>query len=135
MKSIKQAETYDGFGYELPVDMGGIPYGEFVQKLAKDMENPTLDLLHAAVGVSGEAGELLDAVKKHWVYGKPLDVNNVVEELGDLMFYMQMVMMMIGKNQMEVIEHNIQKLYKRYASRIYSDAQAIARADKTKGEI
>lgn len=37
-----------------------------------------------ATGVSGEAGELLDAVKKSVVYKKPLDRENVVEELGDL---------------------------------------------------
>ena len=41
------------------------------------------------VGVSGEAGELLDAVKKAVIYRKPLDLENVIEELGDLEFYME----------------------------------------------
>lgn len=41
------------------------------------------DMLHMAVGVSGEAGELLDAVKKATIYKKPIDRENVIEELGE----------------------------------------------------
>ena len=44
-------------------------------------------LMHCAVGIAGEAGELLDCVKKHWKYGKDFDRNNAVEECGDLLFY------------------------------------------------
>jgi len=47
----------------------------------------TGSLLHGAIGISGEAGELLDAVKKHVFYGKPLDVNNVKEEISDVLWY------------------------------------------------
>jgi hypothetical protein len=36
-------------------------------------------MLHCVVGISGEAGELLDAVKKTWVYGKALDHDNLIE--------------------------------------------------------
>ncbi len=43
--------------------------------------------LHAAVGVSGEAGELLDAIKKTWIYEEPLDLENIIEECGDSLFY------------------------------------------------
>lgn len=43
--------------------------------------------LHMSIGVAGELGELLDAVKKHVIYEKPLDVVNVVEELGDVWWY------------------------------------------------
>ena len=43
--------------------------------------------LHMAIGVSGEAGELLDTIKKFAIYQKPLDFTNLVEELGDIEFY------------------------------------------------
>ncbi len=87
------------------------------------------DLLHGAVGVSGEAGELLDAVKKHVVYNKGLDRENIVEELGDMEFYMEMVRRNIGISREETLAANIKKLGKRYAAG-YSDAAAQARADK-----
>lgn len=35
-------------------------------------------LVHAALGVGSEAGELLTPVKKHWIYGAGLDVENII---------------------------------------------------------
>lgn len=87
-------------------------------------------LLHMAVGVSGEAGELLDAVKKAVIYQKPLDRANVVEELGDLRFYMAGLMNALNISEDELLAHTTGKLSTRYAAGSYSDAQAQARADK-----
>jgi NTP pyrophosphatase (non-canonical NTP hydrolase) len=105
-------------------------YSDFVKALFKEMGSPTLNLLHAAVGISGEAGELLDAVKKHWAYEKPLDRANVVEELGDLEFYMQAIRNELGIPRDRIIEANVIKLSKRYGTLRYSNEQAAARADK-----
>ena len=107
-----------------------IPYAEFVSKLAKDMHSPILNLLHGAVGVSGEAGELLDAIKKNWVYNKPLDKENILEELGDLRFYMQIIANHLGFTEQMILQGNREKLKQRYASLHYSDMAAQARADK-----
>lgn len=46
-----------------------------------------LDLLHCVTGLVTESAELVDAIKKHVFYGKPLDVVNIKEELGDLLWY------------------------------------------------
>ena len=64
-------------------------YRDFVKSRMKSMGTLQEDLLHMTLGIAGESGELVDAVKKYWVYGKPLNVNNVIEELGDLLFYIQ----------------------------------------------
>jgi NTP pyrophosphatase (non-canonical NTP hydrolase) len=45
-------------------------------------------VLHAAFGLVTEAGELLDALKKATFYGKPLDVTNIKEEAGDILWYL-----------------------------------------------
>ena len=87
-------------------------------------------LLHMAVGISGEAGELLDAVKKHAIYQKPLDITNVVEELGDLEFFMEGLRSTLGISRDEVLAKNINKLSARYHKGLYSNEQAQARADK-----
>lgn len=93
--------------------------------------NPTkADLLHMAVGVSGEAGELLDAVKKATIYNKPLDHQNMIEELGDLEFYMSRIRQLLGVSRDDVLEANYAKLSKRYNSGSYSNEQAQQRADK-----
>lgn len=87
------------------------------------------NLIHLAMGISGEAGELLDAIKKHVIYNKPLDRDNVVEELGDLEFYMAGLRNSINASRAEVIHGNQTKLEKRYPSK-YSDKDAQERKDK-----
>ncbi|HEO0816986.1 TPA: nucleoside triphosphate pyrophosphohydrolase family protein [Acinetobacter baumannii] len=88
------------------------------------------DLLHMGVGASGEAGELLDAIKKATIYRKSLDVDNVIEELGDLEFYMERIRQIIGVSREETLKRNVAKLSKRYSSGKYSNEQAKERADK-----
>lgn len=111
------------------------------QKMARDLAKPgeeiaalitadEADLWHMATGVAGEAGELLDAIKKHVIYKKPLDRQNVVEELGDLRFYMAGIMNALDITETEILSHNNGKLSKRYAAGSYSDQQATERADK-----
>tara|TARA_R100000951_G_scaffold50728_3_gene42818 strand:+ start:73 stop:471 length:399 start_codon:yes stop_codon:yes gene_type:complete len=96
------------------------------------------DLWHMGTGVAGEAGELLDAVKKCAAYNKEIDRENVIEELGDLEFYMEGVRQNLGITREETLDGNMVKLLKgdmknlaRYASGSYSDEQAQERADKT----
>lgn len=86
--------------------------------------------LHMAVGISGEAGELLDAIKKHTIYRKELDRDNVIEELGDLLFYMEGLCQGVGTTLEECKEENIKKLSKRYPNGFYTDQAAQERADK-----
>jgi NTP pyrophosphatase (non-canonical NTP hydrolase) len=108
-----------------------VRYDIFVASLFKVMNPNVLNQLHAAVGISGEAGELLDAIKKVWVYNKPLDRENVIEELGDLRFYIQAMMIYASITEQEVLQHNADKLAKRYIGLRYSDQAAQDRADKT----
>ena len=89
-----------------------------------------VDAWHAATGAVGEAGELIDAVKKHVIYNKPVDRENVVEELGDLEFYMEQIRQNLGITREETLKYNMQKLSKRYAEFKYSDKAAQERADK-----
>lgn len=114
-------------------DVATIRYDEFVRRLFKKLPTFNEDLMHAALGVCGEAGELGDAIKRAAVYGKPIDRANVIEELGDLRFYIQAVQNLLGIPEHVVLQHNAVKLSERYAKLQYSDAAAIARADKSPG--
>lgn len=107
-----------------------IMYSDFVASLIKKFPDYRLELCHAAMGVSGEAGELSDAIKRNAIYGKPADVDNIVEELGDLEFYMQDIRAKYGITRQQTLQANISKLEKRYIDLSYSDEAAIARADK-----
>lgn len=104
-------------------------YKEFVARRVKKLGNKVMDLLHGAVGISGEAGELIDGIKKSWIYGKEINNENIIEEAGDVLFYLQHTLTIAGSSLSEAIEANMVKLEKRYPSG-YTDAAAIARADK-----
>lgn len=91
------------------------------------------ELLHAAIGLAGEAGELLDAVRKHIFDGQPLDEDNVIEELGDLCFYLEAACQAIKIKRDDIEEINMAKLFERYKDG-YSDKQAQDRADKAGAE-
>lgn len=108
----------------------GGSYHAFVASRFKDMGSKTDNLLHATVGLAGEGGEALDAAKKHWAYGKELDEENLKEELGDAIFYIVAACNLMGWTLAEVMEANVVKLSKRYPQGVYSNEQAIARADK-----
>jgi len=112
-------------------------YSEFVAALAKPGMQIIVDLtpkkahnLHMALGISGEAGELLDAVKKEGIYNKEIKRENVIEELGDLEFYIEGLRQSLGISREECILANRIKLAKRYQSLIYSNQAAQDRADK-----
>ena len=85
------------------------------------------------MGLSGEAGEYLDTVKKHTMYDKPLNEemqNNLHEEVGDKLFFIQMHCNHFNIPIQSLIEQNRQKLEERYHEGKYSDQQAQERADK-----
>jgi NTP pyrophosphatase (non-canonical NTP hydrolase) len=87
------------------------------------------DLVHASFGISGEAGEFLDAVKKAFIYNKPLDVVNAKEELGDMMWYLALACRALNVSFEELMTMNIDKLKVRYPEK-YTDEHAAARLDK-----
>lgn len=100
------------------------------QDIVDEMTPEQAHLIHMAVGVSGEAGELLDAVKKATIYQKPIDRENVVEELGDIEFYLEGLRQGLGITREETLDHNIAKLSKRYHGGSYSNQAAQERVDK-----
>lgn len=88
------------------------------------------NMWHMASCIPGEAGELFDAIKKHVLYGKELDYDNVIEELGDLEFYMEGLRQELEIARQETLQANIKKLDKRYSTGSFSNQQAQDRADK-----
>ena len=107
-------------------------YQKLALRTAKDMGSQELNLIHAAMGMSSDAGEFVDAIKKYVIYGKALDVTNAIEEIGDVMWFCALAAHALGHSLHTVVEQNIAKLAKRYPEK-YSDEAAITRADKVDG--
>lgn len=114
-----------------------VKHADMVGKLAKNGQQIIDELdpvkahaIHMVVGVSGEAGELLDAIKKYSIYGKRPDIENIIEELGDIEFYLQGIRDVFGISREQTLQANIDKLSTRYPNYSYSNEAAQARADK-----
>ena len=74
-------------------------------------------LLTAALGLTAEAGEFTEVVKKIILQGKPYNEENVFHlkrELGDICWYLAQACMALDTTFDEVIEMNVRKLESRY---------------------
>ena len=119
-----------------------ITHPELVKVLAKPGEDilkeltpADCNLWHMASCCASEAGELFDAVKKHVIYRKPLDRENIIEEMGDLEFYLEGARQELKISREEVLTANIHKLSVRYQNLKFSNEQAQYRADKQPGRV
>jgi NTP pyrophosphatase (non-canonical NTP hydrolase) len=83
-------------------------------------------LIHASLGMQTESAEFSDTIKKHIFYGKPLDVTNLKEEIGDMLWYVAIALDSLGSSFEEVMETNIKKLKARYGEK-FSEESAITR--------
>lgn len=110
-------------------------FNEYLKESARTMapvihpDNVKTETLHGIIGVASEAGELLDAVKKSLFYGQPLDLENIREESGDILWYLAAVLRSEGWNFEEIMQENIDKLKLRYPEQ-FSQEAAYERADK-----
>ena len=105
-------------------------YQYTVEKRAKPLATQAANLDHALYGMASETGEIADCIKKHVIYGKPLDEVNLREELGDLMFYVCLACNTMGWQLSEILDENDAKLQKRYPIGKYTDEHATLRLDK-----
>ena len=93
----------------------------FPTDLLIDLDNNKAMLLNGAIGTSSEAGEALDIIKKHIFQGHELNKENLISELGDVCWYINLILTSIGSSFDEVFDNNIKKLRKRYGEHFDSN--------------
>jgi NTP pyrophosphatase (non-canonical NTP hydrolase) len=71
-------------------------------------------LIIAALGLTGEAGEVADMVKKHIAQGHPLDRERLILEAGDVAWYLARLCTALDISLSDVLRRNVDKLMERY---------------------
>lgn len=71
-------------------------------------------LLNGVMGLCGEAGEVIDLVKKHLYQGHDLDKEALILECGDCAWYLALIMSAIDCKMGDMLVKNIRKLEDRY---------------------
>lgn len=79
-------------------------------------------ITYTAMGLSGEAGEVLDETKKFLFHNHPYDRDKFLKELGDTAWYLAMCSLAHGFTLSEVMEANIEKLRQRYPEGFSAEA-------------
>ena len=95
--------------------------------MARDLDPATARAV-VALGLAGEAGEVADLVKKELGHGHPENREKVLEELGDILFYVAICAHEYGWTLEEVATHNNAKLARRYPNG-FSTERSLHRED------
>lgn len=78
-------------------------------------------VLHAAMGCVTESAEMMDALKKSAFYGRELDVTNVLEEAGDILWYLAILFDALGTDFDTEMARVIAKLKARFPEKFTED--------------
>lgn len=104
---------------------------QYRQEIKRTMNNDLTEkekLSMLGLGIAGEAGEIVDSIKKNVCHGHALDREDFVKELGDLEWYVSHLKEHFGITDEEVRVKNIEKLQKRYPKG-FSEEDSINRKD------
>ena len=96
--------------------MTGLEYQELAMRSMRSDFSIDDMLMNGSMGLAGETGEVVDILKKYFWHGRSLDEEHILEELGDVMWYIAEICNALGYDVDEVMERNIEKLKKRWPS-------------------
>lgn len=85
-------------------------------------------VMHGIIGTVTESVEMLEALNTAMRNGTDIDGVNLLEEVGDLAWYVAIVIDALGGDWNKILEANLAKLAKRYAGNTF-DAQATINRD------
>lgn len=85
-----------------------------------------IEILHHALGIRTEIDEIFSAIAGYILEGKPLDIVNMREELGDIFWYIAGLIRLLGGNPYEIMGINIDKLKERFGDK-FSEEDALNR--------
>lgn len=81
--------------------------------------------IHACLGLMSETGEIADALKKHIIYGRELDLINLMEESGDVSWYVALLLHAAKSTMETAMERNITKLKLRFGDKFTTAAATV----------
>lgn len=107
-------------------------YQRLAARTLNDDETQCMQLAIYGLGLAGEAGEVVEAIKKHVGHGHNLDTEKLEKELGDVLWYLAAIATRNGISMTNVAEVNIKKLMKRYPDG-FSSERSVNRDESTSG--
>ena len=89
-------------------------YRERAQARSRNLEDFTQNLLLCGLGAAEEAGEVAGIVKKHVFHGKPFSRDHFIDEIGDVLWYLDRALAAVDCTLEMALSLNDLKLEQRY---------------------
>lgn len=92
-------------------------FKEYQEATIKTDRGEKSNLWYPCLGLAGEVGEVTEPIKKFYRDGKKIDKEDMMAELGDVLWYLTTLIRRLDLNLEDVAEYNINKLTKWYAEK------------------
>ena len=102
-------------------------YSKLALRTAAEGYSQRDNVIHAALGIGGEAGEILDDIKKVAFNNRALDNKHLIAEISDVMWYLNLLVASLGTTWGHVLSVNIAKLEARYPDLKYDADRSLNR--------
>ncbi len=89
-------------------------YQEAAALTAGEHADPKLQIANYVMGLAGESGELIDALKKQLFHGRPASKAHLESEIGDVLWYLSNLARVLNIDLERAAENNLVKLRRRY---------------------
>jgi NTP pyrophosphatase (non-canonical NTP hydrolase) len=109
-------------------------YQNAAKRTNTDLGSQLSNSMHMLMGLTTEVGELTDVYKRKFAYGKEIDMTNVEEEIGDILWYLVNFCTLNNLDIEKCMGKNISKLYVRFPEKFNQD-QALVRDLEKEREI
>ncbi|EHN14123.1 nucleoside triphosphate pyrophosphohydrolase family protein [Clostridium sporogenes] len=105
-------------------------YQEKALKIKGDYTDNIDQLINGVMGITGESGEVIDIVKKYLYQGHELNHNKLINELGDTLWYINLIADAINIILEDIAKYNMDKLEKRYPKGCFRVEDSVNRVEE-----
>ncbi|MDO4903558.1 MAG: nucleoside triphosphate pyrophosphohydrolase family protein [Limosilactobacillus sp.] len=91
-------------------------FNEYQEAAKRTLYGNEQVLTNCAMGLAGESGQVVDLVKSYTFKGKKLNREDLVHEMGDVLWYLSQIAEWADIPFEEVAKNNIEELNRRYPS-------------------
>lgn len=150
LSKLKRTEFAKGYDKATKMYLEGFTFSDFDKSVSRTWKKQDFKdaVSNAALGLTGEAGEVADLIKKGIYHGRGFSLKDnpkaiakydVKDELSDVLFYVSAMAQEFGFTLEDIARHNREKLEKRFPEGFSTEASAqkVDRAPEVKpdGEI
>lgn len=102
-------------------------YQNKIYRAIPNHESQKDEILHWAIGLSEECGEVMSVLKHHYYGGEDFNREEMIKEIGDVLWYTAALCTAAGVNMDSIAKLNVEKLLHRFPDEVFDDSRSADR--------